>query len=71
MNFDQGNFNYDSSIDSVDFNILASKFGQTLPAPAAPAPAARAPLAAQPAGLPVGKKPSHSDLTDLIDNPTS
>ena len=28
----QADFNYDNSTDKVDFNLLASNFGQTLPA---------------------------------------
>jgi len=39
QNFSQGNFDYSAggSIDSIDFNLLASRFGATLPA-AAPRP---------------------------------
>ena len=29
-----GDFNYDGTVDTVDFNLLASNFGQTVAAPA-------------------------------------
>ena len=36
-NLSQGNFDYSAngSVDTIDFNLLASKFGQSLPAPSA------------------------------------
>ena len=37
-----GDFNYDGSIDTVDFNLLASNFGQVLPS--------------QPASMPLGAR---------------
>jgi len=33
----EGDFNYDGSVNSADFNLLKPNYGQTLPAPAAPA----------------------------------
>jgi hypothetical protein len=38
MTFVQGDFNYDGTVNSLDFTVLAQNFDQLLPAPAATLP---------------------------------
>jgi hypothetical protein len=61
--WDQGDFNYDGSVNAADFALLKPNYGQTLPAqsfvptlspPAAPAPPPRAVTLPPPAGALVG-----------------
>jgi hypothetical protein len=70
--WDEGDFNYDGSVNSADFALLQPNYGQTLPAPAAiPAPIVTPPpTTSRPKRTPTIPPPAPAPLVSAQSTPT-